>query len=157
MKQHKLEITYCEYESASELSAEDAALVTRAREMTHNSYAPYSHFNVGAAIRTSSGNIYGGANQENAAFPSGMCAERSALYYTAAAEPDSAIEAIAIAASYNGEPTQGIVTPCGACRQALVQYEEKSGKPIRVILCAADRFLVLSNIKSLLPFVFDII
>lgn len=155
MERRCLEIKYTEYASKSEMPAADAALLAKAEEMTRASYAPYSDFHVGAAIRMASGEVYGGANQENAAFPSGLCAERTALYYAAAQHPDGVVDAVAIAAETNGEFTKDIVTPCGACRQALVQYEIKSSKPIKVILGGADRIVVFDSVADLLPFVFD--
>ena len=135
----------------------DAQLLTRAEEMTANSYAPYSNFHVGAAVLMSDGRIFGGSNQENAAFPSGLCAERTALYYASAQCPDQDVVAVAIAAEYQGKPAEGIPSPCGACRQAMVQYESKSGKPIKVILGGSDRILVFNSVSDLLPLVFDCI
>ena len=135
----------------------DAQLLTRAEEMTANSYAPYSNFHVGAAVLMSDGRIFGGSNQENAAFPSGLCAERTALYYASAQCPDQDVVSVAIAAEYQGKPAEGIPSPCGACRQAMVQYESKSGKPIKVILGGSDRILVFNSVSDLLPLVFDCI
>jgi cytidine deaminase len=155
MEHRRLEIKYIEYASKSEMPAADAALLEKAEEMTRNSYAPYSEFHVGAAIRMESGEVYGGANQENAAFPSGLCAERTALYYASAQHPDGVIESIAIAAEHEGVFTKDIVTPCGACRQALAQYEVKSSKPIKVILGGTSRIVVFDSVADLLPFVFD--
>ena len=155
MQRLRLEINYTEYASKRELPASDLALLDKAEEMTRSSYAPYSNFHVGAAIRMASGEVYGGANQENAAFPSGLCAERTALYYASAQHPEGAVEAIAIAAEHKGSFTKDIVTPCGACRQALAQYEVKSSRPIRVILGGTDRIVVFDSVADLLPFVFD--
>lgn len=138
-----------------ELSEQQKILVNLAREATERSYAPYSHFRVGAAIRLSNGEIITGANQENAAYPSGTCAERSACYYAGATYPDAKFEAIAIAArGTDGEFVDEPCSPCGACRQALLQYELIAGKGIEVLLCGRDRIYRLDSIRSLLPFAF---
>ena len=157
METNRIEISYVQYASKSEMPEADAQLLTRAEEMTANSYAPYSNFHVGAAVLMSDGRIFGGSNQENAAFPSGLCAERTALYYASAQCPDQDVVAVAIAAEYQGKPAEGIPSPCGACRQAMVQYESKSGKPIKVILGGSDRILVFNSVSDLLPLVFDCI
>ena len=157
METKRIEIKYREYSSKAELPAADAALLAKAEEMTGHSYAPYSGFHVGAAVQMSGGQVFGGSNQENAAFPSGLCAERTAIYYAAAQCPNQDVVAVAIAAEYNGKPAEGIPSPCGACRQAMVQYEQKSGKPIRVILGGSDKILVFDSVADLLPLVFDCI
>ena len=157
METNRIEISYVQYASKDEMPEADAQLLTRAEEMTANSYAPYSNFHVGAAVLMSDGRIFGGSNQENAAFPSGLCAERTALYYASAQCPDQDVVAVAIAAEYQGKPAEGIPSPCGACRQAMVQYESKSGKPIKVILGGSDRILVFNSVSDLLPLVFDCI
>lgn len=154
METRRIEINYTEYTNKSEMPAEEAALLARAEEMTASSYAPYSNFHVGAAVLMSDGEVFGGSNQENAAFPSGLCAERTAIYYASAQCPDEAVVAVAIAAEYKGEPTEEVPSPCGACRQAMAQYETKSGRPIKVILGSRDRVLVFSSIADLLPLSF---
>ena len=157
METKTIEIRYTEYHDKSEMPAADAALLAKAEEMTANSYAPYSNFHVGAAVLMSSGKVFGGSNQENAAFPSGLCAERTAIFYAAAQCPEEDVVAVAIAAEYGGKPAKGVPSPCGACRQSMVQYESKSGKPIRVILGGEDRILVFDSVADLLPMVFDCI
>ena len=154
MEKRKLVINYTEYSSKEDLPAEDAALLAKAEEMTRCSYAPYSEFHVGAALRMADGEVFSGANQENAAFPSGLCAERTTLYYAAAQRPDEPMDAIAITAEYKGGVPQGTVTPCGTCRQAMAQYESKFRRPIKVIL-GGSRILVFESVADLLPFVFD--
>lgn len=139
----------------NELSPAELNLVNLAREATHRSYAPYSHFYVGAAIQLSNGEIVTGANQENAAYPSGTCAERSACYYAGATYPDAKFEAIAIAArNSEGEFVEEPCSPCGACRQALLQYELLAGKGVKVLLVGRDRIYRMDSIRSLLPFAF---
>lgn len=138
-----------------ELSAGDRHLVELAREATFRSYAPYSHFSVGAAILLDNGEIIEGANQENVAYPSGTCAERSACYYAHARYPEARFEAIAIAArGTDGEFTPVPTAPCGACRQALLEYEMLAGHDVRVMLAGRDCVYVLPSVKSLLPLAF---
>lgn len=147
----------------SDLSPEDRELVETAKEMTRNSYAPYSKFHVGAAIRMADGSIIRGSNQENAAYPSGTCAERTACYQASALKPGMPMKKIAIAAwtrlrqpedaSFESCFQKNPISPCGACRQALLEYEHKDGD-IEVILYGADRILMLPSISSLLPFCF---
>ena len=157
METRHIEIEYCEYRDRDELPPEDAILLARAEEMTGASYAPYSGFHVGAAVRMSGGGVFGGSNQENAAYPSGLCAERVALYYAAAHCPGEEVEAVAVAAECGGKPAEGIPSPCGACRQALMQYEVRSGRPVKVILGAPGRILVFRSVADLLPLHFECI
>lgn len=139
-----------------ELTPTQQLLVDKARQATHRSYAPYSHFSVGAAILLSDGTIVTGANQENAAFPSSTCAERSACYYAGANYPDAKFEKIAIAArGTDGNELQQPIPPCGACRQALLEYEKLAGHPVEVILTGTDEIYILPSVASLLPLSFS--
>ena len=139
-----------------ELSATDLALVRQALEATGRSYAPYSKFHVGAAILLDNGEIITGANQENAAFPSGTCAERTTCYYAHARWPEAKFEAIAIAArGTDGEIVDNPISPCGACRQALLEYETLAGHDVRVLLAGRDKVYILPSIKSILPLAFS--
>ncbi len=140
--------------SLDHLEESTRVLCEAAIAATKGSYAPYSHFNVGAAIRLDNGETVAGANQENAAFPSGMCAERTACYYAHAHYPDAAFEAVAIAASQAGELTKMPVSPCGACRQALLEYEVLAGHPVAVLLVGADCVYQIPSVSSLLPLAF---
>lgn len=141
--------------SYEEIPERDRLLVEMARDATSRSYAPYSHFNVGAAIELDNGEIITGANQENVAFPSGTCAERSACFYAHARFPEAAFMTIAIAArGTDGEFTPEPTAPCGACRQALLEYEMLAGHPVRVLLAAADKIYALPSVGSLLPLAF---
>ena len=139
--------------SYDELSAEDRELIDRAKDMTRTSYVPYSHFHVGAAIRMHNDCIVTGSNQENAAYPSGTCAERTAAYYASAQNPDMPMRKIAVAAwtkgSFQGKP----ISPCGACRQALLEYEHRYG-PIEVLLYGDDEIYRFPSVSSLLPYNF---
>lgn len=146
-----------------ELSDADRELVETAREMTRHSYAPYSKFHVGAAIRLANGDIAVGSNQENAAYPSGTCAERTACFHASATHSGMKMEKIAIAAwTKEGHPDNAPydecfqaepISPCGACRQALLEYEKLYGD-IEVILYGKNRTLILPSVKSLLPLAF---
>ncbi|MBD5282936.1 MAG: cytidine deaminase [Bacteroides sp.] len=141
--------------SYSELPPKELEIVNLAREATFRSYSPYSHFRVGAAILLDNGEIITGANQENAAYPSGTCAERSACYYAGAAYPDAKFRAIAIAArGTDGEFVPEPCSPCGACRQALLQYELLAGEGVKVLLVGAEKVYRLDSIRALLPFAF---
>ena len=138
-----------------ELSTEERKLTESALEATLRSYAPYSNFHVGASVLLEDGTIVTGTNQENVAYPSGLCAERTALFYASASRPDKAMTAIAIAASQNGELLETPVTPCGACRQVMAQYQLKSGLPMMVLLIGAHSILKFEKVDDLLPFIFD--
>ncbi len=155
MTKKVLEISYLEFNSIDELSPEDKSLALAACEAIKGSYAPYSHFNVGAAVRLSDGAIVTGANQENAAYPSGLCAERTAMFYANAHYPDKAMTEIAIAASQDGVLCADPATPCGNCRQVMAEYQTKSGTPMAVLLVGAKKVLKFSNVESVLPFIFD--
>ena len=146
-----------------ELSAADRHLVEEAMQATRRSLATYSGFHVGAAILMDNGEIISGANQENAAYPSGTCAERSACFYAAARYPGVPMRKIAIAAwtrrhsapdaSWEGCFQRQPISPCGACRQALLEYEHLYG-PIEVILYGRERVCILPSVQSLLPLSF---
>ena len=137
-----------------ELPVEDRELVEAACRVTESSYAPYSHFHVGAAARLSDGTIFVGSNQEAAAFPSGMCAERTTLYAALAQHPDQKVLALAIAAQTCGHFLEDPITPCGACRQVMLETEDRLGQDIRVLLYGTKGVHVLQNVKSLLPLYF---
>ena len=138
------------YEMA-ELNEEDKQLVEAAKQATSGSYAPYSKFNVGAAVRLQNGGIIVGANQENAAFPSGLCAERTALFAAGAQHPDQPVVALAIAARKGRQFLPQPIPPCGACRQVISGVEERYGQPIRILLYGTEGVLVSEGISPLLP------
>ena len=141
--------------SYDELTPEELELVDTAREATHRAYAPYSHFYVGAAIRLDNGVIVPGSNQENAAFPSGTCAERSACYYAGARYPEAGFRAIAVTArGADGNELDEPASPCGACRQALVEYEHLAGHDVPVYMAAKNKIYKLDSVSALLPFTF---
>jgi cytidine deaminase len=151
MKQLDIHTTIKIY-SPYELSAEEQQLVEAAKKATTRSYAPYSHFHVGAAALLANGEIISGTNQENAAYPSGICAERTTLFYANSQHPQQAVKALAIAArTSEGHWTETPISPCGACRQVMTETENRFGKPMKVLLCSAQEVFVIESAKDLLP------
>ena len=152
----ELVIKYKEYDLAALPDASGRELMQRAVEAADGAYAPYSHFHVGAALRLGDGTVVCGNNQENAAYPSGLCAERTAVFAASAQRPGMRnYEALAIVGrNERGELCEA--SPCGACRQVLMEYEQRQGYPMRV-LCylSGDRVRVFPSVASLLPFSFD--
>ena len=149
-------IDYQEYDSIDELPREDSALMQKAIGAIEGSYAPYSGFHVGAALRLKNGIVVEGSNQENVAYPSGLCAERTAIFSASAQYPQCRdYEALAIV----GRNAEGVLceaSPCGACRQVLSEYEHVQGHPLRVICyLEGGRVRVFPSVVSLLPFSFD--
>lgn len=151
MKQLDIHTTIKIY-SPDELSAEEQQLVEAAKKATTRSYAPYSHFHVGAAALLANGEIISGTNQENAAYPSGICAERTTLFYANSQHPQQAVKALAIAArTSEGHWTETPISPCGACRQVMTETENRYEKPMKVLLCSAQEVFVIESAKDLLP------
>jgi len=155
MSEKQINIKYHEYTSLKELEEKDRELAEAAIEAMKGSYAPYSHFNVGAALRLSNGIIVKGANQENAAFPSGLCAERTAMFSAGASYPDKAMVSIAIAGGVMGRLAKAPATPCGACRQVMAQYQLKGGKPMSIIMVGDGQIWKFDKVDDILPLIFD--
>ena len=155
MTSKEIKIAYKEYAGLDELEPKDKELAQAAIDATAYAYAPYSKFNVGAAVLFKNGEVVKGSNQENAAYPSGICAERTALFYASASRPEEPMVAIAIAAVHNGQLCETPVTPCGACRQVMAQYQLKSGIPMQVLLIGAHKIWKFEKVDDLLPFIFD--
>ena len=155
MTNKEIKIAYLEFDSLDQLDPQDRKLADAAIAAIATSYAPYSNFNVGAAVLLEDGNVIQGSNQENAAYPSGICAERTALFYAGASRPDKAVVKIAIAAGQNGIICESPVTPCGACRQVMVQSQLKGGHPIEIILVGSKKIWKFAKVEDLLPFTFD--
>lgn len=155
MTSKEIKIAYQEYDSIEQLSSMDRELAEAAIQATEGSYAPYSKFNVGAAVRLDSGLIVKGANQENAAYPSGLCAERTAMFYASATYPECIMTGIAITASQEGVLCDNPVTPCGACRQVMAQYQTKGGKPMNILLVGGRKIWKFEKVDDLLPLIFD--
>lgn len=155
MSHQQICISY-EVLTVEELSPSDRKLVEKARRATETSYSPYSHFHVGAAVEMEDGTIFCGSNQENAAFSVTTCAERTALSYAHAEKPETAVAAIAIAArNTDGAFTQSPISPCGVCRQALMEAQTRAKKPVRVLLCGRDEIIICRSVNDLLPFAFE--
>ena len=155
MTERQIQISYQEYNSIEEMNPEDRELAAEAIKAMQGAYAPYSHFHVGAAVRMSNGQIVRGANQENAAFPSGLCAERTAMFAAGARYPDKDMQSIALAGGVMGRLGSQPATPCGACRQVMAQYQAKSGKPMSVIMISADKVWKFEKVDDILPLIFD--
>jgi cytidine deaminase len=151
MKEITLQIKFTEYESSTQLPDKDKNLILKAREAAINGYAPYSGFHVGAAVLLENGVIVTGNNQENAAYPSGLCAERTALFYASAQYPNIPIIALAISTLNRSASSSDIAKPCGACRQVMAEYEDIAGKPLLILLDGSDKIIVIDGIDSLLP------
>ena len=144
-------ITVYSYEECTEI---EKKLIDAAKQATSNAYAPYSHFHVGAALLLENGKIITGNNQENAAYPSGLCAERTAVFYANSQYPNQKIEAMAVAAFYNGEFTDNLISPCGSCRQVLLEVESRYNSPVKVMLYKKDEVYVADSMSSLMPLSF---
>lgn len=157
MQEHKLEVKYQIFDNISSLSSMDQELVTEARESSNHAYAPYSNFFVGAAVRLENGVIVRGSNQENAAYPAGLCAERVAVFAAGAQHPEIKIISIAIAAHpKDAKYHTAAISPCGDCRQVMAEYEHRYGRDIRLIMESdGGKFIVSPNIRQLLPFLFS--
>lgn len=150
-----IQIDYEEYSSVAELSAADSELLQQAMAAAEGAYSPYSHFKVGAAVRLDDGKIVVGNNQENAAYPSGLCAERVALFSALAQNPSAAVSTIAIVGQ-NSSGQWCEASPCGACRQVMAECESRSGRKITIILYAeGGKAIVLRGVDSVLPFRFS--
>lgn len=146
----------CEIEvyQYDELNDREKELIDKAKKATERSYAPYSKFNVGAAALLDNGVIVEGNNQENAAYPSGLCAERTTLFYAHSMYPDKAVKTIAIAAKNADGFIEDPIPPCGACRQVMLETEQRSKGPIRILLYGQKHIYAMNGIKNLLPLSF---
>jgi len=157
MKSLRLEIPLELYETEAELPETERTLLTEARQATHTAYAPYSHFHVGAAVLLDDGTVVTASNQENAAFPSGSCAEQSLIFWVGANHPGKRMEALAVVARPGEGEVYRAVSPCGACRQALLEYEKRQGQPLRLLMLGEKpgEVLVSPSVAGLLPVKFD--
>lgn len=155
MKELTLRIDFKIY-TEEELCEEDRILVEEARKATFRSYSPYSHFSVGAAARLADGTVVTGSNQENAAYPSGLCAERTTLFHANSQYPDQPVKTLAVAArNERGEFLEAPIPPCGACRQVMLETERRFGSPMRVLLFGTRGIYEVKSIGDLLPLSFD--
>ena len=152
---HTHTLDYELFDSWEELSINDKELITKAYSICEKAYAPYSKFSVGAAVLLENGEVVLGNNQENIAYPSGLCAERVALFYTGANFPDIAVQTICIVAHGDLIPFDTILAPCGGCRQVMLETEIRQQKSYRVILVSQnEKTIVFNSAKDLLPFAF---
>ena len=155
MKKIKIEAELEVYEDFSELPQDIQQLMKDAFAARDSAYAPYSEFHVGAALLLSNGEVVKGSNQENAAYPSGLCAERTAIYYAGANFPDEKLEVMAISATGKRKPSTTPIPPCGACRQAIAEYEVKQKQPVVIyFMGASGKVFKSDSLSNLLPFIF---
>jgi cytidine deaminase len=153
-----ISIDYQELEDYALLDSSDRALVEKAYSICDKAYAPYSKFKVGAAALLSNGEVVLGSNQENIAYPSGLCAERVALFYAGANFSDQSVKTLCIVAKGDLLPIEKLLSPCGACRQVMLETETRQSEPYRVILVSQNkRTIIFSSAKDLLPFAFGTI
>jgi len=155
MKERKFEFSFEVYDSIDELGAEDQQLLTEARNVTEQAYAPYSNFRVGAAAKLENGNIVTGTNQENASYPVGICAERVLLSTVSSLYPDVPVTTMAVSYQSNKIKSDHPISPCGMCRQALLEFEGRTSKLIRLILAGIKgKIYVIRSASQLLPLAF---
>ena len=155
MTKKSITIDYTEYKSAAEMEPQDRALVEAALEARSGSYAPYSKFHVGAALRLVDGTVIKGANQENVAYPSGLCAERTAMFAAGANHPGVAFDTLAIVGANGDDVCEMPAAPCGACRQVMAEYQRLYGQPIKIILIGTHVIYKFEKVEDLLPLIFD--
>ena len=156
MKHRAITIRIAEYKQLDELSEEQASLVNRAIDSAKHAYAPYSDFRVGAALILANGEIVTGNNQENAAYPSGLCAERVAIFYAGANYPKIPIKMMAVTALKDGVLQEEPVSPCGGCRQVMLEMENQGKTPMEVILYGTKKIQLLKRATDLLPLPFSL-
>ncbi len=155
MQEIKISVTVFEYDSISEIPEEDRHLMSLATKATDSAYAPYSTYRVGAAVLLENGKIFTGNNQENMAYPSGLCAERVALFYAASQYPDVAVNTIAVTARSNNFEIDGPVAPCGACRQVMAETEHRFKKKMRLIMMGEKgKVQIVEGVENILPLIF---
>lgn len=156
MKEHTGQFHYIVCSNPDELPEQDALLMKAAMDACNNAYAPYSGFKVGAALLMDDGTIIKGSNQENAAYPSGLCAERVAFFNAGANYPQKRIVAVAVTAVLKNHIHPHPVSPCGDCRQVMAEFEHRYGNPIRIIMMTEkNQYVILKSVKELLPFLFS--
>ena len=155
MQKISLHINYLECDQIEDLNPEDQELLLSAQKAISNAYAPYSKYYVGSAVRLENGKIITGSNQENVAYPSGLCAERVAIFYASSQFPDQKITTIAVTARAGDFTIENPVAPCGACRQVMAEYQAKQKSPIKIILKGEiGKIQIISSVDEILPFMF---
>lgn len=148
-------INYVEYSSIDEMEPGDRELVNAAMEAQQGSYAPYSTFHVGAALRLDDGTIVKGSNQENSAYPSGLCAERTAMFHAHSTYPDRVMTALAIVGGFDHSISESPCAPCGACRQVMAEFQTTGRHPLSVIMYGSRKAWKFEKVDDILPFIFD--
>lgn len=152
----EFKINYTAISGRNELNEAEQKLFEKALEAREKAYAPYSNFQVGCAILLEDGTMIQGSNQENAAFPSGLCAERTAIFWSAANFPNKIIKKMFVIGSPAGGISKIAIPPCGSCRQSILEYESKQGEPIEIYFSSVEGEIIkLNSIRDLLPFSFD--
>lgn len=156
MNEITIKTTFSVFENLGELPTDIQDLMNQAVEIRKKAYAPYSQFRVGAALLLDNGKVVLGSNQENAAYPSGLCAERTAIFHAGSNYPDAKIIKMAISAASDNNPTTAPIPPCGACRQSIAEYEFKQDYPIEIYFMGETGSIYKSDsLKNLLPLTFD--
>ena len=155
MMNKRITIDYVAYASADEMEPWDRELVAAALEARQGSYSPYSKFRVGAALRLADGTVLRGANQENIAYPSGLCAERTVMFYAGANYPSIPFDTLAVAGGNGDEVCEMPAAPCGACRQVMAEYQKLYKKPLKIILIGTQAIYKFSRVEDILPLIFD--
>ena len=155
MNKREIKSILIDYNSLAELDEKQQELIKKAKKAAINAYAPYSQFEVGAAVLLENGEIIQGNNQENAAYPSGICAERVAIFYANSKYPNVPIKAIAVTANTKNGIIENPVPPCGSCLQVMLESEKRAGKDIQVILYGESKVTVAENISQFLPINFN--
>jgi cytidine deaminase len=156
MKAKEVKFSILSFDSIDELSSEDVSLLNEARKVTKFAYAPYSNFRVGAFAKLVNGKTVSGTNQENASFPAGICAERTLLSTASSLYPGVGIRTLAISYNNLNGKSNRPVSPCGICRQSLVEFQDRTQKPIRIIISGMEgEVQIIENARDLLPLVFS--
>ena len=155
MTEKRITLDFIEYASPEEMMPQDRELVEAALEARYGSYAPYSKFHVGCALRLADGTIVKGANQENVAYPSGLCAERTAMFAAGANHPGVAFDTLAIVGANGDDVCEMPAAPCGGCRQVMAEYQRHYGQPLKVILIGTHVIYKFGKVEDLLPLIFD--
>ncbi|MDA3954982.1 MAG: cytidine deaminase [Bacteroidales bacterium] len=155
MIKREIKSVLVDYNSPAELNEDMQNLMQKAKEAAEKAYAPYSNFKVGAAVLLENNEIIEGSNQENAAYPSGLCAERVAIFYANSQYPNIKIKAIAITASTKDGFVEDPIPPCGSCLQVMLESEQRANKPIKVLLYGTNKITIAEDIKQFLPVYFN--
>lgn len=155
VKKEQISIEYTTYSNYSELNQDDIDLIEEAKSNLSNAYAPYSNFQVSALVQMKNKQVFLGTNQENVAYPSGLCAERVAIFYAKSILPKEKISSIVIVSKGNFIDVNQVISPCGSCRQVIAEYENNQNEPIRFLLVASSgKTIEINSIENLLPFCF---